>query len=372
MINMNSVVCTRIDFYRKIFIAVLALLVVRHLARAQVTAVPAPSTNLTDTPITARAVADKAATLDTVTDSITYLSTVIASMATPAEKRALYYFLGGLQEQAGLYDDASKSYAAAAGIGASSASGIQKRSSEQLVLDAVRCALSAGDFHTADSYLNSQVRNSEDTYVQSYVRLYDVWSKLCRAESTSSLEEPLALLRTYATLSTMETVRPQIFFTLWYLTGENMWASNLRQKYPSSLETGIVNGTVRLLPAPFWYFVPHSEITLSDGDSEDSNSSVISVIGNVAKNIDETNTRASASSTENSSASEKVRLQLGLFREKVNADSLVARVTQRGFKPYIITEKRESGTTYYIVLVDDADGKVAPKLRSAGFECYRY
>lgn len=360
---MNSVVCTRIDFYRKIFIAVLALLVVRHLARAQVTAVPAPSTNLTDTPITARAAADKAATLDTVTDSITYLSTVIASMATPAEKRALYYFLGGLQEQAGFYDDASKSYAAAAGIGASSASGIQKRSSEQLVLDAVRCALSAGDFHTADLYLNSQVRNSEDIYVQSYVRLYDVWSKLCRAETTSSLEEPLALLRTYATLSTMETVRPQIFFTLWYLTGENTWASSLRNKYPSSLETGIVNGTVRLLPAPFWYFVPHSEITSSDNDS-----SVISVAGN----INETNAGASASSTESSPASEKVRLQLGLFREKANADSLVARVTQRGFKPYIITEKRESGTTYYIVLVDDTDGRVATKLRSAGFECYRY
>ena len=64
------------------------------------------------------------------------------------------------------------------------------------------------------------------------------------------------------------------------------------------------------------------------------------------------------------------RLQLGLFREKANADRLVAALKDKGFTAAVTTETRASGTTYYIVAVDETDGSIGDKLRTAGFEFY--
>lgn len=329
--------------------------------------------------VTARAAANESAQKETIAEAIEYLHGVISAMSDGAEKRSLYYFLGSLQEQAALYEDARASYVAAAAIGAGDAHGMPKRSSEQLVLDAVRTSLSCGDWQTADLYLNSAVRNSADDAVQAYVKLYSVWSLLCRADSRNALEEPLALLRAYSSISNMEIVRPQVLFTLWYLTGEQSWSGSLKKRYPASLETGIVNGTVRLLPAPFWYFVPHNEITVDDTDGGEEIVSIAgdgktgSASGAVAGSAANGNVKGSGSAASSgATVGGAVKLQLGLFRDKANADALVKRVGERGFSGYITTETRSSGTTYYIVLVDDSDGSVADKLRSAGFECYRY
>lgn len=313
--------------------------------------------------VTARFAANESAKKETVAESIEYLQKTLSEMPNGAEKRSLFYFLGALQEQSALYDDARSSYVAAAAIGAGDAPGMAKRSSEQLVLDAVRCSLSSGDWQTADSYLNSAVRNSTNGAIQSYIKLYSVWSMLCRADSRSALEEPLALLSAYSSLSNMEAVRPQVLFTLWYLTGEQSWANDLKKRYPTALETGIVNGTVRLLPAPFWFFVPHNEIV--SGESE-AVGEIVSIAGDGKSN--------SSSGTASGSAASGglTRMQLGLFRERANADAMIKRVGDKGFSAYLTTETRSSGTTYYIVLVNDPDGSVATKLRSAGFECYAY
>ena len=46
-------------------------------------------------------------------------------------------------------------------------------------------------------------------------------------------------------------------------------------------------------------------------------------------------------------------------------------VKAKGFDAFITTEKRASGTTYYIVLVrEDKTGNVADRLRSSGYDCY--
>ena len=72
-----------------------------------------------------------------------------------------------------LYDEAKNSYAAAAGIAAGDAAGMPKKSSEMLVIDAVRCALSAGDGDVALQFLNSAVRNSKDESIQAQIKLYE-------------------------------------------------------------------------------------------------------------------------------------------------------------------------------------------------------
>ena len=52
-------------------------------------------------------------------------------------------------------------------------------------------------------------------------------------------------------------------------------------------------------------------------------------------------------------------------------DLLADEVKAKGFDSFITTEKRASGTTYYIVLVrEDKNGNVADRLRSSGYDCY--
>jgi hypothetical protein len=301
--------------------------------------------------LTARSVADEAAKKASADDSAAYIKSKLSGIADPSEKRALYAFLGSLQEQLGQFDDARNSYAAAAAIAAGDAPDMQKKSSEQLVLDAVRCALSTGDSANADSYLNSAVRSSTDPAIQAHIRLYSLWSSLIRAEKNEDLAEPVVMLRAYAALPSMAIVKPSVLLTLWYVTGENAYADSLKKEFPSSPEAGIVTGVVQLLPAPFWYFIPRK------AEAKPEIAADSCVIGS---------TSDTAASGSDAPAAKK--LQMGLFREKTNADSLVSTLTNKGFKPYITTETRASGTTYYIVVLDETDKSLEDTLRTAGFE----
>lgn len=319
--------------------------------------------------LTARSVADEAAKEDTADDSAAYIKSNLSRLTDPAEKRALYAFLGSLQEQLSAFDDARSSYAAAAAIAAGDASGMPKKSSEQLVLDAVRCALSTGDSATADSYLNSAVRNSKDSTIQSYIKLYALWSSLCRAEKSEDLSEPVVMLKAYAALPSMAAVKPPVLLTLWYITGEDAYADSLRKEFPSSPEAGIVTGSVQILPAPFWYFVPRKAAAQPAAAQPEITAGTDGGV-NAADADDSTKAIVSDTAESGTDAPKPKKLQLGLFREKANADSLVSTLTNKGFKPYITTETRASGTTYYIVVIDGADKSVEDNLRTAGFEFY--
>ncbi len=293
----------------------------------------------------------------TVEESVSYVKNQIKSLTVASEKRAAYVFLASLQEQLALYGDAQKSYATAAGIAAGDAEGMPQKTNEQLVIDAVRCALCCGDWPTADSYLNSAVRNSKDANIQSYVKLYAQWSALCKAENVDDLNEPLELLKAYLKVQSMKSVHPVILLTLWYVTGDKSWSEQITKNYPNSTEAAIVKGDVQLLPTPFWFFVPKSGVAEQGTGTFKEDISVAPA----------TKTTAAATSTKDS------KWQLGLFKTESNAKLLCEEVKQKGFDAYIISEKRASGTTYYIVLVkDDGTGTTADKLRSSGYDCYLY
>ncbi|MBQ0038873.1 MAG: SPOR domain-containing protein, partial [Treponema sp.] len=54
-----------------------------------------------------------------------------------------------------------------------------------------------------------------------------------------------------------------------------------------------------------------------------------------------------------------------------NADELVNKVRAKNFDAYVYSEKRASGTTYYIVVVDENSSlTMGKKLKAAGFDCY--
>ncbi len=297
-------------------------------------------------------------------ESVDYLKKQIPQAKDAAQKRALLAFLGGLQEQLGAYKDASASYAQAAGISAPNIKGMPQKTNPQLVLDAVRCSLCSGDSATADSYLNSAVRNSQDETIQAYIKLYEVWSRLCQIESNSQLDESVTLLKAYTDFPSMKAVAPSVLLTLWYVTGQESWGKKLRAAFPKSPEAAIVAGNVQMMPAPFWYFMPKKGSALEAAAENAAESQSVAV--------EKSDDSASSQSGDTSDGSEKIKKQqLGLFKSRDNAQGLCDRLKEKGFKPYITEETRPSGTTYFIVVVDEnAKGNIGDQLRSAGFECY--
>ncbi|MBR7064202.1 MAG: SPOR domain-containing protein [Treponema sp.] len=333
---------------------------------------------------TAKSIMDASLQKSNVQDAIRYVSSEVALLTDLSEKRSTYIFLASLQESISLYEDARKSYVNAAKISSLNASGMPKKSNEQLVLDAVRCALNVGDYKTAESYLNSQVRNTQNEIIQAKIKMYSLWSALCKSASASELEESIVMLKAYLKLPSMSSVKPAILLTLWHLTGSDEWASILKKDFASSLETGIVKGDVKILPSPFWYFLPRGDsvfplvedvqevgtIPESDKIAKDE---IVSKSASSSKN--ETSSKGeNVQKRETSSKTETPepirKLQLGLFKEKQNAQKLVDTLKQKGFDGYIITETRSSGTTYYLVIVDEKTKSIADTLRTAGFEFY--
>ena len=231
----------------------------------------------------AKDIVKEASHKSSVNDSIAYIKTALPKLTVLSEKRAVYIFLAGIQEQLSLYEDAQKNYVAAAAISAGDAEGMPKKTNEQLVLDAVRCALCTGDSATADSYLNSAVRNSKNAEILSYVKLYAQWSALCRADSVQDLQEPLELLKAYLKIDSMKSVHPVILLTLWYVSGDDSYSNRIIKDYPSSTEAAIVKGDVQLLPTPFWFFVPKSGIAEQGSGTLSSTEEAPSVTAEPAK-----------------------------------------------------------------------------------------
>jgi len=307
----------------------------------------------------AKDVVKEAEKKESIEESLSYVKNQIAKTTVLSEKRSLYIFLGNMQEQLAYYDDAKKSYASAAGIAAANAEGMQKKSNEQLVLDAVRCALCQGDYETAHAYLNSSIRNSKDNLIQAYTKLYTQWAALCSVESKEDLAEPVEILKAYSKVDSMKELRPAILLTLWYVTGESQYSKEITKSFPKSTEAAIVNGDAQLLPTPFWFFVPKL------GEVEQGIGSI------VIQNAESEKKLASEPKKVIQSSSEIIKLQLGLFRTENNAKLLVEELKSKGFDCYITTEKRSSGTTYYIVLIhENKERTLADKLRSSGYECY--
>ncbi len=298
---------------------------------------------------TAKAVAEEATRKRTLTESVEYLKNAIEQLSG-AEKRSATAFLASIQEQMGKYADAQQYYEQAAAINAKDASGMPKKSTEQLTLDAIRCALSLGDSAAADELLNSNIKKSKDSKIIAYTKLYEQWSVLCKAQNEKETRGAVSALKEYSTQDSMKEVAPSILLTLWHITGDESWATNLKKSYPKSIEAGIVKGTVQQLPTPFWYFVPRIGADIPEIESEDNVE--IQKTSSVPQQI-------------------ATKQQLGLFRDEENAKRLVEKLKASGFSAKIDVEQRPTGMKYYLVYVPEkADGSVGELLRAAGFECY--
>lgn len=289
-----------------------------------------------------------------------------ASTADASNQRSLYTFLGSLTEQLGDYGSAAAWYAKAAGISAAPAPNTPVFTSEELVLAAVRCSLSCGESQKAEGYL-AFLENSTNEKTKAYVGLYKMWSTLSTVSSNQQLSEPVATLQSYATMASMKWVRSSVYLTLWYITGNAEWSSKLQKEYPESAEAAIVTGAAKLLPTPFWFFLPRTEIA----DNSAAENTVVSEKQATGTSSSGIHSGGMLSANTTAESHVIVRQQVGFFRNKENAENLVTRLSEAGFKSDITQEKRASGTSYFVVTVpEDAQKTMGLKLKTAGFECY--
>ncbi|MBR6297259.1 MAG: SPOR domain-containing protein [Treponema sp.] len=344
-----------------------------------------------------------------VQETISYIKTQLGK-CTSSDKRSLLYYVGSLLESCGEYQDAAKSYADAATISAGNAEGMPSVSQEELLLCAVRSSLSCGNWETADSYLTDSLKNSKDAKIKATAELYSAWSLLCRAKNVSETGNAVSKLKAIRDNAAMKMVRPQALFTLWFVTGEKQYSDALKKDYPSSPEYAVVCGKSRLLGTPFWFFVPRAaeekealaeqmetktmtpkpavtrpaaakpaspstkdESTKSGGTktSQPKTSEQASAKESEMRAPAKTESKPKTETKTETKPAKKVRHQLGLFRDQKNAEDLVKSAKAKGFKAYSYSEVRPSGTTYYIVVVDEnAEGTMGKQLRNAGFDCY--
>lgn len=330
---------------------------------------------------TAMEIKKKALEQETVLDTIDYLKTNTEFAATAADRRAILYFTATLQEQLGLYTDASTWYAKAAGTPGGEATNMPKVTTEEIVIAAVRSSLSAGDWETAESYL-ANIRSSKNEKTAAFVNLYTIWCQLCKASSVNETGDSIAMLQAYSSMQSMKTVRPQVLLTLWYLTNDKKCGETLKREYPASPEASIVKGTSQIMSVPFWYFVPRggSPVAAKIPNSGDSN--VRSEFVPPKRIYSEENAENAPIFKGNSTPAKEESIplrtktagkkqQLGLFKSKANADELIVKARAKNFDAYAYSETRASGTTYYIVVVDENPSlTMGKKLKDAGFDCY--
>ena len=295
-------------------------------------------------------------------DAIQKLQTALKKKLSIDEQFGIYSFLANLQEQTGKYQDAQKNYSIASNLSASiNASKTGNPVADfNMLLGAVRCALSCGDTSSADFILSTAFISCTDLKIISYIKLYAVWSWLCKADDSTEVLQPIAVLESILQDSSAEYIHPQSLLTLWYVTGKNTYAKTLQDKFPTSPECALVEGSITVMPAPFWYFVPASRPEAVEAAKKA-----------IVENKDLSSEKTSQNEDISKSNDSPVKQQLGFFSNKANAEALVSRLKEKGFDGEILEEKRASGTTYFaVVVLENPQGTVGQNLKKAGFECY--
>jgi cell division septation protein DedD len=263
-----------------------------------------------------------------------------------AEKKAALALLGNVREQLGLYASAAEAYQQAA-----FASG--DAGDDALVLDSVRCFLSAGEAGSADALLAPLLKWKPSPQAS----LYDAWVRLCRGQ----IDSAAVMLRSWVPRSDMVGVRPLVLLTLWWAMDDENAGKLLTTEFPSSPEASIVRVEAVLLPGAFWYFLPRP-LSADAGNAAPAVTPPVQTADKTAANT------PSADDTDNGKA---LWQQIGFFRNEAYAQDLMTKLRQAGFIPEILRQPRPSGTVYLAVVVrENTAGTIGTELKNSGFECF--
>lgn len=282
----------------------------------------------------------------TVESAISYIKSSLPGIQSVDEQKAVMLFLGQLQQQAALYKDAYESYSVVIALD-------KTVPNVDVRLDAAVCILAVGETATAESVLDSVLAIESEDASGARAKLLAVWCGILKASSEEELETPIGHLKNFLDDPVMKCEKPSVLFSLWWLTGDQVYAQKLETDYASTPEAACANGRAEIMPAPYFYFIPRMN---SGFDAKKA-----------AERYVNKNAVAAAKKAENQKV---VWQQVGLFKDENNAENCIKRLIEAGFKPEVLKQTKPSGNNYTAVVVRETDGSVAQALRNAGFECY--
>lgn len=291
-------------------------------------------------------------------------SSKCASIQNPHDKRQLLFFFADYEERAGYFESAAAHYEAAAGIAPVD---------YNLCLDAARCFMYVNDSEKAAPLVQRTLLESFEPEVLCRARFYSACIQLSQGDTDGAF----SLLRAYTANASFEPFYPQMLFILWYAADDSAAKNRLLSGYPDSIEAALVRGEANVSPQAFWYFMPAGEKRVSSrmGSSASSFGDSTTVAGGTAAAARPSGAAAqpspAASGASPDPTTNGIWQQTGFFKNRVNAEALAEELSKAGFRVFIRQEKRESGTTYFSVLIpEDESGSTALRLKDKGFESY--
>ncbi|MDD7416332.1 MAG: SPOR domain-containing protein [Treponemataceae bacterium] len=330
----------------------------------------------------------------TLETEIANLTSQLEKVSSNEKKIQILEKIGRSQEFSNMFPEAEQAYFECAELAGAN----QKI---KFILNAVRCSLSYGNSERADELLAKIANGARSNEYTARFKLYAIWSWLSKCNSYDETFEPIAILKSYLELGSMQEVRPQMLFTIWYITGEIKYAEMLKNEFPQSPEYAIICSRMEISPSPFWFFsarklgdLKEIEELTKDTREKAAQNTVKSAraVASVPYEVNPDSKRSAGDSIKNDTnvaikeRGQKINeksnsdngvsggiikyYQLGFFSRIENAEDLVKRVSAKGIKAEIREDIKPSGNKYYQVVVVSSDEKMATIIKNSGFECY--
>jgi hypothetical protein len=259
--------------------------------------------------------------------------------AGPAQKHDALVRIAKLSQLSGNKEKAAQAFYDAAYIDKS-------RRDDAALLNACRIYISLGEYEKAESGAQAIILSNQDEVILTRTRLLQAQLEAFKKNDPQSLV-PLASDTAYT------AQRPEIYYTLWQISGSSSWKNKLLAEYPQSPESRMASGAAAQAATPQWLLFPgRDSLVIAPASSQAA-------------------APAKSAPAPATSSSPPGILQTGLFGREANAQAMAAALEQAGFHPQL-SRRQVKGSEYWVVMVSAGSDMSAAimQLKNAGFESF--
>lgn len=262
----------------------------------------------------------------------------------PGERHDTLVYLARLRRLSGNIEAAARAWTEAA-------SAEPGKRDDGALLSAAECLIALGEFDQAEAYTRTVVSGSRDSRIIARARYLYAQTAAFRSGNIQGL---LTLLNDSASAD----MKPALYYTLWKISGSEMYRSRLLAEYLRSPEAMILAGEaapsptgevpVSLEGGALWFFFPGRE-GISRGPAVPQAPAPVPAAENAAP----------------------LALQTGLYSREANAQTMADRLRRLGFQPEI-SRRTINGAAYWRVTVSPGSDSTRTMLalKEAGIESF--
>jgi tetratricopeptide (TPR) repeat protein len=267
------------------------------------------------------------------------VSELDAPAASPAERHEAYTRLARILQLSGNVEEAATAWENAA-------YSIPERRDDTALVESASCHVLMGEWDKAAEIVKLLLLTARDDKNISGKAVYLNGQIEMFKNGNSSALEAIAGNPEYIAF------RPAVYYTLFQVSGKNVYKTKLVNEFPASPEAySVISGgpkLVSMLPAPHWVLFPGRE-NVNAGQLKSGGTAGKTAVAGLPS------------------------LQAGLYKDKKNASMQVERLKEAGFDASV-TQRTASGSVYWIVSVRIPPGSAMKnaisRLKERGFEAF--